>query len=267
MSDVLDNKQFGYDATTRKAAFGDGQTRFNRLPRAFGIEHAPSDSYPYSRRMGVWQRVIAKPYDKYTKVMMHFDESAVKDEIGNTWTAANGAELSTAEKKFGASSLRMQSSGTMYLELGSADVPSIDTEDFTGDVWFRMTEWSQNAAYLFVFWGFPEDGSQRTTSVAIRSNYINYEFAGANGTISYNFSLNTWYHLAMVRSGTTGMIFVNGTLVKTVSGVPSSIPCSSFLISSNMAGNSYIGYLDEFRFSVGIARWTSNFTPPTQPYE
>lgn len=26
------------------------------------------------------------------------------------------------------------------------------------------------------------------------------------------------------------------------------------------------GYIDEFRISPGIARWTSNFTPPTLPY-
>ena len=26
------------------------------------------------------------------------------------------------------------------------------------------------------------------------------------------------------------------------------------------------GWIDEVRVSKGIARWTSNFTPPTQPY-
>jgi len=28
----------------------------------------------------------------------------------------------------------------------------------------------------------------------------------------------------------------------------------------------YPGYIDEFRLSVGIARWTSNFTPSTIAY-
>ena len=27
-----------------------------------------------------------------------------------------------------------------------------------------------------------------------------------------------------------------------------------------------LGYLDELRISKGIARWTSNFTPPVVPY-
>ena len=28
----------------------------------------------------------------------------------------------------------------------------------------------------------------------------------------------------------------------------------------------YTGYIDEVRISAGVALWTSNFTPPTQPY-
>ena len=28
----------------------------------------------------------------------------------------------------------------------------------------------------------------------------------------------------------------------------------------------YQGFLDEIRISKGVARWTSNFTPPVQPY-
>jgi hypothetical protein len=28
----------------------------------------------------------------------------------------------------------------------------------------------------------------------------------------------------------------------------------------------FTGYIDEFCVSKGIARWTANFTPPTEPY-
>ena len=36
--------------------------------------------------------------------------------------------------------------------------------------------------------------------------------------------------------------------------------------SSNFGGLPLDGYLDEFRISMGIARWTSAFTPPTREY-
>jgi hypothetical protein len=28
----------------------------------------------------------------------------------------------------------------------------------------------------------------------------------------------------------------------------------------------FAGWMDELRISKGIARWTANFTPPTEPY-
>ena len=38
-------------------------------------------------------------------------------------------------------------------------------------------------------------------------------------------------------------------------------------IGSYTGGNYYWpGYLDEIRWSKGVARWTSNFTPPTSPH-
>jgi hypothetical protein len=39
------------------------------------------------------------------------------------------------------------------------------------------------------------------------------------------------------------------------------------LASSPASRVDFNGWLDEFRISKGIARWTSNFTPPTAPYD
>ena len=90
-------------------------------------------------------------------------------------------------------------------------------------------------------------------------------------------STNTWYHIAFVRDGTASFanwkIFIDGVLQTNsyTTGSPDvSFPdfASALYIGQNGNNDAYInGYLDEFRISKGIARWTSNFTPPSAPYD
>ena len=82
----------------------------------------------------------------------------------------------------------------------------------------------------------------------------------------------TWHHVAVTREGTSLKLFIDGineastTLSDgfvfsdstTVLGIGSRGAC--------LAATTYKGYLDELRISKGIARWTSDFTPPTSQY-
>lgn len=79
---------------------------------------------------------------------------------------------------------------------------------------------------------------------------------------------NVWHHFAYVRKGNVWTGYIDGQqdFTKTVAGT---------LINKSedkrigLWGNStygYRGYIDEFRVTKGIARWTENFTPPTVPY-
>jgi hypothetical protein len=80
---------------------------------------------------------------------------------------------------------------------------------------------------------------------------INYE----NGTVG-----NTWYHIAY----SDHTLYVNGQSVTT-------IPTQGFdhtLTSIDIGGNdnySINGYMTDFRITKGLARYTTNFTPPTAP--
>jgi len=77
---------------------------------------------------------------------------------------------------------------------------------------------------------------------------------------------NTWYHVAVTRSGTSIYVFVNGVLV---SGAPYSLTGSLYTGTINnigyqqSAGTFMGGYISNVRIVVGTALYTSNFTPPT----
>jgi hypothetical protein len=84
-------------------------------------------------------------------------------------------------------------------------------------------------------------------------------------------TVETWQHIAIERVGNQLWLFEGGTLVSTdtLSMNISFNNANAFAIGSFPAYESthgYKGYLDEIRISKGIARWTSNFTPPTQAY-
>lgn len=83
------------------------------------------------------------------------------------------------------------------------------------------------------------------------------------------FCNGTWRHLAIVRNGTALTMYVDGIAVSTAtssatigSGTGMYIGYQSESIYSSRYFN---GYLSDFRIIKGVARYTSNFTPPSAP--
>ena len=91
-------------------------------------------------------------------------------------------------------------------------------------------------------------------------------FVASQGSMS-GWSANTWYHIAVVRNGSNVFIYRDGVQIATSSATGSlGNYYGSFMVGLDGYSNPMQGYLDEFRITKGLARWTSNFTPPTTPY-
>ena len=75
-------------------------------------------------------------------------------------------------------------------------------------------------------------------------------------------SVSTWYHVAYVRSGTSFNLYVNGILESTVTN-SDSFNFSGWTIGRGYYDNQFNGYIDDFRITKGVARYTAPFTPPT----
>lgn len=79
----------------------------------------------------------------------------------------------------------------------------------------------------------------------------------------------TWSHLAVVRSGNTWFAFQDGSQIGSKT-CTSAMPDSTgplHIASDYLGGEALNGWLDEFRISKGVARWTTNFTPATARYD
>jgi hypothetical protein len=205
--------------------------------------------------------------DSYTKVLLHFngDDSSTTftDESGKTWTTGGTVQLDQDYKVFGSASGLFDGDSDWIRTADSNDF--YFAGNFTIDLRVRMADTGMNT-----FWYQYESTSSRSIFY-FNANTLYYDARGGSGNILYSASwtpsTDTWYHLALVRSGNNLYFFVDGEQVGSTGTTSYTSPnVTAYAYIGLYATNYYGGWLDEFRLSNGIARWTSGFTPPAYEY-
>ena len=86
-------------------------------------------------------------------------------------------------------------------------------------------------------------------------------------------STTTWAHVAITRYGTSGKIFINGIQSGSTGTINNFTDSTTVLAIGALdtttgwnASYGFNGYIDDLRITKGIARYTSNFTPPTTAF-
>lgn len=192
--------------------------------------------------------------------------------LNHTMTANGDAQLTTAQKEFGSASMTFDGAGD-YIDTPDNANLGLGTLDFTIDFWFRNTAGAGTVRRLA--------GHMATTAAADTSFHITLGSANtvglnlSNGTsvtalVSTTVIANdTWYHFAGVRFGDILKVFINGVQEGGDVVFTGTVPHAGSLAvgrRGDINSNYFTGQVDEFRLSIGAARWTANFTPPTQAY-
>jgi hypothetical protein len=186
-------------------------------------------------------------------------------------TPAGQVRHSTTQAKFGSSSIYWDGvSPYDYLSIPDHTDFEFGSGDFTIDLWAYPLNSTGPRRLVH------KNSTGNYTPYMLYANGSTLEFWSSSNGAAWNiqsmsmgsFTSNAWQHYAVTRSGNTFRTFRNGTLISTVT--------SSHTLWDNSvalwigAGYStyqpYYGYMEEIRFSKGVARWTANFTPPTEPY-
>ena len=80
-------------------------------------------------------------------------------------------------------------------------------------------------------------------------------------------SSNTWYHVAVARSGGTTRLFLDGTSLGTYTDNNDYGVTKPLVLGGDYVGaNEFGGHTDEVRVSKNSARYTGNFTPPAAAF-
>lgn len=186
--------------------------------------------------------------------------------VPHTVSAGGAVQIDTTQSVFSGSSIKFNGSGD-YLSLADSDDWDLGTGDFTVDLWVRFASTSYVMTLIGNYAG-PGSG----WAVQRRSDTGALGFAWGDSRIdrTWSPSINTWYHIAVVRASGSLSMYVNGTQLgssatytTSLSGVSASLNVGRL---STLGVQYFSGWMDEIRILKGIARWTSNFSPPTLPY-
>jgi hypothetical protein len=189
--------------------------------------------------------------------------------INNLETVGN-AQISTAQSKFGGSSMYFDGTGDWLIAPRWTGINA--SENLTMETWIYMT--ASPSTLRMLLSDLNASNANQSTYWTITDTGMSAQFgttAGTSANGTFSFSANTWYHIALVRNSNVVSMYVNGTSIS----VANSSQSASFLTNSSILyvgrwGGSptyeYIGYIDDLRITKGYARYTANFTPPTQAF-
>lgn len=202
--------------------------------------------------------------------------------VGNSANNVNGASslagctVSTAQFNRGRASLAFTgtSSGALF---GDSAAFSLGTSDFTAEMWVRFSAAPASSTYLCG--QSPSSGANANSNFVIEKTAANRLrgvcYTGAGSLIgdvvgTTTVTTGVWYHVAYVRQGSTFTLYVNGVAEGAASSSASVIDSTAqFGVgrSGEFTSGFHNGNIDDFRLTVGVARYTANFTPPTELLE
>ena len=207
-----------------------------------------------------------------TSLLLNFTNAGIFDSatINNMETVGN-AQVSTTQAKFGTTSAYFDGTGD-YLTFPATQNTAFGTGDFTIEFWVNPSTQVNTYPGLFGNQSFTTNSfvayeRHATYSTKFSVFCYNYSSGAAMLVSTTSVSTNTWYHIAITRSGSTFRLFVNGTVEATATfsgSVDGGVPLK--YIGCDYITNQFAGYLDDFRITKGVARYTANFTAPTQAF-
>lgn len=210
-----------------------------------------------------------------TSLLLNFTNGGITDATAkNVLETVGNAQISTTQSKFGGSSIYLDGTGD-WLQAPNNQLYVLGSSDFTIEAWIYTTttatqticakETSVSNSYLFHI----NNSSGNKLAINLATNSTTY---GLTLTGATTLSINTWYHVAVVRSGSAAnniKLFINGVLDAQGSFSGSVYNDTSLFTIGYRQSTSTLyfnGYIDDFRFTNGYARYTANFTPPTSAF-
>lgn len=238
------------------------ELRITRRARYTAAFTPPTEAFPNVRA------ALSDPHYASVVALLNFEgangQTWFLDERGNKWTRNGSPVLDTAQTPgFGTSSLSDPAS-TAYITTASKAAFGYGTGDFTIEFFARPS----NVTGVKTWYDQRTALNQTRPAIYASGDSLRYfvsnadRITGAAGSVV----INTWHHIALSRASGSTRLFVNGSQIG--STYADSTNYDAGLIVLGQAGDSlagafgFQGHYKGLRVTNGVARYTSNFTPP-----
>jgi len=208
--------------------------------------------------------VLAVPMDGTNNGITFTDESATIKGSGSakSITRNGDTKTSTTQSKFYGSSGYFDGSGD-YLTAGTSSDYIFGTGDFTIECWAYFSTLNTDNALIT---NHNNDSNWVFKVVSGKLQYYPGDGNGSSINGTSTIGTGSWYHFSATRQSNTLRLFVNGVL-ETTATVSANYTVNNTLYigaqQNNLAGTYLNGYLQDARIYKGVAKYTSNFNPPS----
>lgn len=274
----------GYDTVGTVAGQYTGYIDDFRITK--GVGRYPSNFTVSTQAFGDYR--TADYYWENTVLLMHMEGTntgtTFTDQKGHTITNGGICSTSSDTARQGITSGRFLQSTASILKSPASNDWSFGSGDFTIEVSVNFTNLlSTNQAARFVSCGSMADGANNLWTVGAFNNGTSHYFAiqQYNGStyvgnyITYPVAAYTWYDLAIVKSGTNILFYVNDILMATQASALSSVVnggAAGLIIGARYSATAtdiietFYGYIDELRITKGVSRYSGRYSKYTTQF-
>lgn len=205
--------------------------------------------------------VFTDQYHASVVSLLHFNEvnnsTFFKDQKGNVWNGFGSPKISTDQAKFGDSSLYLN--GSSYIATPSSEKLNFNSNPYTIECWFYCNVNTSSQQCIASKYQDSETG----WTLQVYNSKLIATLSGDGIDIQGEVTLNSnqWYHVALSGQTNSHKLFLNGVQDgPTFTGSTTLSGSAELRVGVNSGPALFKGYIDEFRVTSGVARYTSNFT-------
>ena len=207
-------------------------------------------------------------------LLLHLNNSLTDQSNSNisSVSTTGAVEFTNTVIQYGTHAIKIGTATNSGIVVPANPALNFGTNDFTIEFWAHTP--SLGATIFIGPTSYSPNNWLKISPLSSASVYL--RVGSGYGIEMYNYNVLTtalselatgYRHIAVTRSGTNFHFYVNGQRITGGgSGNPFDLSAGFNIgLTPNTSTNSYL-YLDEIRFTNGLARYTSNFAPPTLPF-